>query len=807
MKLTMTRSVSCFVTRIVHSIMRKHKYLCLLLCDPTGLEDEKAAVLLLQPAFLRQAGRAGLRGRTATDITSSAVLDRVNTAREARRPDLGHRLLCFVRGKGQSSQPERGTQCRSSRFEIVSLLISCQLKALRHRLMESKGVAVRDASILWALRSQAAKGDADTAYLLLLAMSDASEGLISNFDPAVRLRGAQNRQGVTCYLDATLFSMFSRLDSFEAMLYNSFADLPRKKLSFLLRLWVNMLRTGQLITVDITQIIQIAIADCGWDEAALLHQQDASEAFTFITGKLDLPLLTLKMDIYHTGREDENDDHKFINERLLDVAIPEDPTGNRKDITLEECLEEYFNNRVEVRRYLERRSTLTSMKSPIEGKGKNDSIHVETVEIDPESSPSTPSGLSPYKTSSRPPARSRTQSIIQERYIPSRGDSGVSSLANVNTKDSQRSRAGSLRKEVLMPAWQFFSLIPWYTDNAPSNDAQVAAHFSTKRPVLGLCLKRYAIHAGRTVRLNTHVDVPVEIGLPHFIQDDHMSSDGTTFGNFKLSLQSVVCHRGYSVDSGHYVALVRSTARPNSGDSDHWLRFDDLAPQRITLVDIQKALREETPYLLFYQIMPVEGDLGHITEGESLPSSTIPGTSSMTSLPLSKVSTANEASSGRPSFEISPFDDTRGRSITEERRKSLISFSDQGLLKPSSSSESPKAESRRGSTDLARTASKSNEGLGRTLSRLARRKSRETAPLPDEAPAKFHVKEVPAVVRSELPAYQESQALRSQQPKLQPPAQITHRPQGHGHRRDRSKGRLKKHNGKSKELDRECLVM
>ena len=673
--------------------------------------------------------------------------------------------------------------------------------------MEAKGVAVRVASILWALRSQAAKGDADTAYLFLLAISDASEGLISNYDPAIRLRGAQNRQGVTCYLDATLFSMFSRLDSFEAMLYNSFADLPRKKLSFLLRLWVNMLRTGQLITVDITQKIQLAIADCGWDEAALLHQQDASEAFTFITGKLDLPLLTLKMDIYHTGREDENDDHKFVNERLLDVAIPEDPTGQRKEITLEECLEEYFNNRVEVRRYLERRSTLASLKSPLDGKGKNDSIHVETIEIDPDSSPSTPSALSPYKTSSRPPARSRTQSIIQERYIPSRGNSAVSSLANVNTRDSQRSRTGSLRKEVLMPAWQFFSLIPWYTDNAPSNDAQVAAHFSTKRPVLGLCLKRYAIHAGRTVRLNTYVDVPVEIRLPHFIQDDHISSDGTTFGNFKLSLQSVVCHRGYSVDSGHYIALVRSTSGPDSEDSDHWLRFDDLAPQRIALVDIHKALREETPYLLFYQITPVEGDPGYITEGESLPSSALPGASSMTSLPLSNVSTANEASSGRPSFELSPFDDTRGRFNTEERRKSMISFSDQGLLRPSSSSESPKTSSRRGSADLPRTSSRSNDGLGRTLSRLVKRKSRELAAPQHEPPAEIHVKEGPPVVRSELPAYQEAQALQAQQPKLQPPAQISHRSQGHSHRRDRSKGRLKKHNGKGKELDRECLVM
>jgi hypothetical protein len=312
------------------------------------------------------------------------------------------------------------------------------------------------------LRSLAANGDVEAAHKLLLAMSDASEGIVRPYDPSTKMLGAQNREGVTCFLDSTLFSMFSRLDSFEAMLYNTFSDLPRNKLGFLLRLWVNLLRSGQLITVDITRVIQDILAECGWKEAAELHQQDASEAFTFITGKLELPLLTLKMDIYHTGKEDKADDHKFINERLLEVAIPEDPTGERKEITLEECLEDYFNNKIEVRRYLERRSTLNSMR-------KNSVVHVETVELDGDSSPITP--LSPMPSYAIPattplrPAISRTRapSIIQERYIPPRTESGYSSLAPIQTTDTSRSRAGSVRKEVMMPAWQFFSLIRMHT--------------------------------------------------------------------------------------------------------------------------------------------------------------------------------------------------------------------------------------------------------------------------------------------------------------------------------------------------------
>ncbi len=312
---------------------------------------------------------------------------------------------------------------------------------------------MRDAQVLWTLRSLATNSDAESAYALLLAMSDASEGIVRQYDPYTKMLGAQNRRGVTCYLDATLFSMFSRLDSFEAMLYNTFDDVPRNKLAFLLRLWVNLLRSGKLITTDITTRVQDTLAECGWAEAKELNQQDASEAFTFITGKLELPLLTLKMDVYHTGKED-SDDHKLINERLLEVAIPSDPTGERKEIPLEECLEDYFNNRIEVRRYLERRSTMNSIR-------KGGSVHVEAIELDGDNSPITPLSPSPsYATPIRPAiSRTRAPSIIQERYIPARNESAYASLAPIDSNETSRSRAGSVRKEVVMPAWQFFSLI------------------------------------------------------------------------------------------------------------------------------------------------------------------------------------------------------------------------------------------------------------------------------------------------------------------------------------------------------------
>lgn len=71
--------------------------------------------------------------------------------------------------------------------------------------------------------------------------------------------GAINRNMVTCYLDALLFAMFARLDSFEAMLFDNFSDEPRKKLAGILRLWVNLLRTGRLIRVDLVSSFLIAM--------------------------------------------------------------------------------------------------------------------------------------------------------------------------------------------------------------------------------------------------------------------------------------------------------------------------------------------------------------------------------------------------------------------------------------------------------------------------------------------------------------------------------------------------------------------
>ena len=433
-------------------------------------------------------------------------------------------------------------------------------------------------------------------------------------------------------------------------------------------------------------------------------QQDASEAFTFITSTLALPLLTLKMDIFHTGKEDTNDDHKFINERLLELAIPEEPSDGHV-ITLEECLELFFNNKIEVKRYLdllERRATLNSVRSRQSfDSTKAHASHVEVAEIN-NSPPSSPGSLQPQVSAipvspvAPPYQRRRTPSIIQEHYIDEKGGMLGRSPSII---EEPGGRNGRLRKEVMMPAWQFFSLIPWYTNNVPSNDAQVAAHFSSARPILGICLKRYSVLPnGTAVKRKTHIDIPQDIGLPHFIQDDTMAEDGPAFGNFRISLQSVVCHQGVSVESGHYISLVRCPDPQQNGE-DRWMRFDDLAKERITYTDVEQFLAMESPYLLFYQVIPIEGDPGNITDGEKqlLDSKNPPAYSEFNTSRDSNVDSAigglsvsvpsqksTSSEMQRPSFEIhrpsldtSSEDDPRGRSsVTSERRQSIVFVDD-----------------------------------------------------------------------------------------------------------------------------------
>lgn len=124
---------------------------------------------------------------------------------------------------------------------------------LRRRI-EDAGIPTSildDGHIGYALRSRYSGGDPERAFEYLLFMKDAIGGVVRPYDPSVHMLGAVNRGNVTCWLDATMFAMFSNLTSFEPMLHANFDDPKKSRLVILMRLWVNMLRAGKLIDIDL----------------------------------------------------------------------------------------------------------------------------------------------------------------------------------------------------------------------------------------------------------------------------------------------------------------------------------------------------------------------------------------------------------------------------------------------------------------------------------------------------------------------------------------------------------------------------
>jgi hypothetical protein len=223
-----------------------------------------------------------------------------------------------------------------------------KIAAVLNRLQELDITNISSDHIKAILDTHYAEGDPLKTADFIDIEQKAAAGIVASYDPSVHLVGAENRGNVTCYLDALLFAMFCRMDAFECMLKADFPPTDHKAtLVNLLRMWVTMLRSGKLIRTDMTKLIQDALADCGWSDARMLEQQDTSEAFAFLTETLQLPLLSLQVDLFHQGKRDE-DDHKVVYERLLNLAVPPDPEG--KGIKLEDCLEEYFNAKVDVHR-------------------------------------------------------------------------------------------------------------------------------------------------------------------------------------------------------------------------------------------------------------------------------------------------------------------------------------------------------------------------------------------------------------------------------------------------------------------------
>ena len=328
---------------------------------------------------------------------------------------------------------------------------------------------------------------------------------------------------------------------------------------------------------------------------------------------------------------------------------------------------------------------------------------------------------------------------------------------------------------------------------------------------------------GQPRRRNTVVDIPLEIGLPHFIHDDNTFGDGHGFGNFKLSLQSVVCHRGDRVDSGHYVSLIRGLAqdarRANEPakppPEDRWLLFDDLGMERITYVDIAKALKEESPYLLFYQVQPIEGDPGNIEGGQQPPSYTSDGQDARVSgPPIRRSDTENSEGETvyveRPSLDGQNDEEPRGRSSMTSDRRLSVAFTDTSFPSPRTDVSAEASKSGMNSLGVSRRNSKTSKHgsrsrapsqsgenrLSASFTRLAGRLTKEKPASSSELADGVDDTREPPTTSATLPEY----SLEPEKGRLKKD------------RKEKSKNRtstqhLTKGKKKHEKPDRECLVM
>ncbi|KKA26898.1 hypothetical protein TD95_002139 [Thielaviopsis punctulata] len=513
----------------------------------------------------------------------------------------------------------------------------------------------------------------DKTLQYLKVQNMAVRGIIQPYDSNVTMKGAKNRQGVSCYLDALLFAMFAKLNAFEYMLQGQPEDENKRNLAIYLRAWVNMLRSGTLIDTDLTALIQDSLAKCGWPEANLVKQQDTSEAFSFITETLELPLLRLQVDLYHPAQNDEAD-HRFVEERLLNIAVPSVEDG--KPIRLESCLMEYFNSRVEVQRQdpeNDKKSQPEVRITPVNdeadaGGVASDKADVTTIgyksdedadrvpspaplsrvrssdstmrsRVEKHSAPMRRSFTLPTSESSIP--RRRSLSLIQRvkvtedgKVTPAPVSKDLSSVRDSDPDDK------NFTNVITIPAWQVFRWIPWYAPDKqePMSDDDVIRNFN-QRPVIGICLKRYKYHEDGTIsKVHTEVDIPDSLRLPHIITEgsDSLNDSSSLSTEYKLVLQSVVSHQGRRFDEGHYVSFARVAPKiltenrrhesdpPPDYEEAQWVKFDDLKPagKKVVPVDnIKEALKAETPYMLFYQIVPVMDDNEPTTSNSVLPPS------------------------------------------------------------------------------------------------------------------------------------------------------------------------------------------
>ncbi|ATZ58724.1 hypothetical protein BCIN_16g04250 [Botrytis cinerea B05.10] len=576
-------------------------------------------------------------------------------------------------------------------------------------LLESDGHNdVKDDQILFCLNSIYANGNVEKAHQILLVFHNSLSGVIYPYDPKITMLGAQNSRGVTCWLDSFLASLFTVPTQFQELLNNFYEDPLKQNLIQLIRLWVNLMRSGILIEVNITERILDSLIECGWDDLDKTKEQDPTEAHMKIGDILDWPMLDLRVDYEHGGIR-EKDDHRTSKERTLPISISTDHEGPGR-LRLEECIERSLLSLVKIQRRVEPddddEKPVPEHVETIEAEPNTDkeptSEHVENTEAEPDTAPPshiemigqsssqnyltrevTRDGGSLNRTTSRNSTRKEREVdafILSKLIRPSSSWSPISCHLNSNIAP-------------LKTVPVLIGDIVWFSKPAPENNREFVERIKQNHnPMLGFDLKRYHNVEGPDgkeilKKNNTHVDIPKKMKLPpHLVHEYEGSNEIAISDCFELVLRSMICHEG-SLESGHYRSLIRldvetggdsNSVQPKDGQhppayvDDCWIVHDDMAKGgRVASVDIDAALKHDSKYgmpvTLWYEFVPILAnlspeDLARFSDNTTPPSYTYSSVPSI-DVQISKASPDLNNGSGDDEGYFTPPPNDRSNSV------------------------------------------------------------------------------------------------------------------------------------------------
>ncbi|KAI8987101.1 ubiquitin carboxyl-terminal hydrolase-domain-containing protein [Pilobolus umbonatus] len=410
--------------------------------------------------------------------------------------------------------------------------------------------------------------DTKKAVTELTDYEEASHGILIEPPPhTIKLLGAENDRGSSCYIDSLLFAMYISNTTFDPLLtYEIPSEFNAKsKLQTLMRLYVNKLRKGHFIHAEYTNWLRRVLEELDWhgrDSRGNWTQEDVSELFMFLTEIFDLPYLPFQIRLFHGANHDADDD-RLMTDRALTLSIPEIEGDEDGNLRLENILVDYFYNNV-----------ITGIRRQIDCE-----FECETLFSD---------------------------------HLPSpRSNMSFSFDTKIHLMEIDPTGHKRDNDQVAVTAWQVLELLPFYTASNEQGDSissQVDSSFPDTRMVLPIVLKRYKYdNTGGSTKIKRHVDVPTSIDFNKFVNqnsDDPVCPSCGEMINWTLYLKSAVCHEGDSPMSGHYIAY----ARVDEGESKSWLKCDDLnKDQRVMPIKESKSAQVysdmgENAYMLFYEL-------------------------------------------------------------------------------------------------------------------------------------------------------------------------------------------------------------